>query len=152
MLKSWVDDLKDLRIRPADENDVPTLVTLAEKLMPKMASTRKRMSMLRRAMRSPDYELLVAELNGEIVGFIDRWDVYDLAEGAILSSVGNLYVIPRLRRRGVGGELLRKIVKSAKRKGTREIHVTTRLNNKPAIDLYEKHGFVKRNLQLEMEL
>ena len=144
--------MKGLRIRPADKNDIPILVTLAEKFMPKMASTRKRMSMLRRAMGNPDYELLVAEFNGEIVGFIDRWDIYDLAEGAILSSVENLYIIPRFRRRGMGGELLQKIVKSAKRKGAREIHVSTRFGNKPAIDLYEKHGFVKKNLQLEMEL
>ena len=103
-------------------------------------------------MKNPDYELLVAEFNGGIVGFIDRWDIYDLAEGAILSSVENLYVIPQFRKRGVGGELLQKIVESAKSKGAREIHVTTRLGNKHAIELYKKHGFVKRNLQLEMEL
>ena len=91
-------------------------------------------------------------MNGEIVGFIDRWNIYDLSEGAILSSVENLYVVPRFRRRGVGGELLQKIVKGAKRKGVREIHVSTRFDNKFAIDLYEKHGFMKRNMQLEMEL
>jgi ribosomal protein S18 acetylase RimI-like enzyme len=144
--------LKRLKVRPADDNDVPTLVALAEKFMPKMASARERTIMLRRAMRNPDYELLVAEFNREIVGFIDRWDIYDLAEGAILSYVENLYVIPRFRRRGVGGELLQKIVESAKRKGAREIHVFTELDNKLAISLYKKHGFVKRGLQLEMEL
>lgn len=144
--------MKGLKIRPLDEDDVPTFVTLAEKFMPKMASARKRADVLKQALRDPNYELLVAELDKEIIGFIDRWDISDFAHGAKLSYMENLYVLPQFRRKGVGDTLLEKIVKSAKSKGAREIHVTTRFDNKPAIDLYEKHGFVKRNLQLEMEL
>jgi len=108
--------------------------------------------MLRQALRSPTYELLVAELDRGIVGFIDRWDLPDFAHGGKLSYIENLYVLPQFRRKGVGDMLLKKIVESAKRKGAHEIHVTTGFNNKPAISLYKKFGFLKRSLQLEIEL
>jgi len=144
--------LESLRIRPVDENDLPALVILAGKFMPKMASARRRVRVLKQALEDPNYELLVAELDGEIAGFIDRWDIPDFVHGAKLSYVQNLYILPRFRRKSVGGELLRKIVESAKRKGALEIHVTTEFGNKPAIGLYKRHGFVKEALQLEMGL
>jgi len=74
--------------------------------------------------------LLVAELDRVIVGFIDRWDLPDFAHGGKLSYIENLCVIPQFRRKGVGDVLI----------------------NKPAISMYKKHGFLKRSLQLEIEL
>lgn len=32
-----------------------------------------------------------------------------------------------------------------------EIHITTRFDNKPAINLYRKYGLVKEHLELEKE-
>ena len=141
-----------MRIRPVDEDDVTTLVILAEKFMPKMASARKRADVLKQALKDPNYELLVAELDKEIIGFIDRWDISDFAHGTKLSYIENLYVLPQFRRKGAGDTLLEKIVESARRKGAHEIYIATGLEYKPAISLYKKHGFVKRGLQLEMEL
>ena len=42
-------------------------------------------------------------------------------------------------------------MKSAENMGVLEIHVTTRFDNKPAINLYKKHGLVKELLALEKE-
>ena len=62
--------VKSIRIRPANEKDLPSLVILAEEFMPREADNEKRVNVLKQALRNPDYELLVAELEGEIVGFI----------------------------------------------------------------------------------
>ena len=144
--------MSNLRVRRADENDIPVLLMLAEEFMSDVEATReRRMEILRKALRNPDYELVVAELEGATVGFIDQWILHDFAHGAKLSSIQNLYITSKHRRTGVGSRLLEEIIRSAEKKGVLEIHVVTEFENEPAIDLYRKHGFVEESLQLEKE-
>jgi ribosomal protein S18 acetylase RimI-like enzyme len=144
--------LSNLKIRRADERDISVLLILAEEFMSEVeASREKRMKILRKALRSPDYELVVVELDGETVGFIDQWIIHDFAHGAKLSYIQNLYITSKHRRKGVGSRLLEEIIRSAENKGVLEIHVVTEFENKPSIRLYRKHGFVEESLQLERE-
>jgi ribosomal protein S18 acetylase RimI-like enzyme len=144
--------LSNLKIRRADERDIPVLLMLAEEFMPEVAATReKRMEILRKALRNSDYELVVAELDRETVGFVDQWIIHDFAHGAKLSYIQNLYIISKHRRKGIGSKLLEEIILSAENKGILEIHVVTEFENKPAINLYRKHGLVEESLQLERE-
>jgi len=144
--------LSNLKIRRADESDIPVLLMLVEEFMPEVEATReKRMKILRKALRNTDYELMVAELDGQAVGFIDQWIIHDFAHGAKLSYIQNLYVTSKNRRKGVGSRLLEEIIRSAEHKDVLEIHVVTEFENKPAISLYRKHGFVEESLQLERE-
>ena len=144
--------MSNLKIRRADERDISVLLILAEEFMSEVeASREKRMKILRKALRNPDYELVVTELDGEIVGFIDQWIIHDFAHGARLSYIQNLYITSKHRSKGIGSKLLEEIIRSAENKGVLEIHVVTEFENKPAINLYRKHGFVEESLQLERE-
>ena len=143
--------VKSIRIRPANEKDLPSLVILAEEFMPREADNEKRVNVLNQALRNPDYELLVAELEGEIVGFIDQWVIHDFTHGAKHSYIHNLYVSSKHRRKGIASKLLQEAMKNARNMRVSEIHVTTRFDNKLAINLYKKHGLVKEHLQLEKE-
>ena len=144
--------MSTLRVRRADETEIPVLLMLAEEFMSEVEATReKRMEILRKALRNPDYALVVAELNGETVGFIDQWIIHDFAHGAKLSYIQNLYITTKHRKKGIGSRLLDEIIRSAEHKGVLEIHVVTEFKNKPAISLYRKHGFVEESLQLERE-
>ena len=144
--------MSDLRVRRADESDIPVLLMHAEEFMSDVEATReKRMEILRKALRNPDYELVVAELDGETVGFIDQWIIHDFAHGAKLSYIQNLYVISKHRKKGIGSRLLEEITRSAETQGVLEIHIVTEFENKPAITLYRKHGFLEESLQLERE-
>jgi ribosomal protein S18 acetylase RimI-like enzyme len=124
---------------------------LADEFMPREATREKRMEILRTALRNPDYELLVAELEGEIVGFIDQWVIQDFVHGAKLGYIQNLYVTPEHRRKGIGARLLQESLKRAEDKGVLEIHVVTEFDNEPAINLYRTHGLTQESLQLEKE-
>jgi ribosomal protein S18 acetylase RimI-like enzyme len=143
--------LSNLWVRRADESDIPILSMLAEEFMPQEATREKRKEILRHILKNPDYELLVAELDGKIAGFIGQWIIHDFAHGAKLSYIQNLYVTSKHRRKGVGSRLLGEIMKSAKRKGVLEIHVVTEFGNRSAINLYRKYGLVRESLQLERE-
>ena len=141
----------NLRVRRADESDIPVLSMLAEEFMPEETTREKRIEILGQALKNPDYELLLAELDGNIAGFIDQWIIHDFAHGAKLSYIQNFHVTSKHRRKGIGSRLLQEVLRSAKNKGVLEIHVVTEFENKPAINLYRKHGLVKESLQLERE-
>ena len=143
--------MSNLWVRRADESDIPILSMLAEEFMPQEATREKRKEILRHILKNPDYELLVAELEGKIAGFIDQWIIHDFAHGAKLSYIQNLYVTSKHGRKGVGSRLLGEIMKSAKKKGVLEIHVVTEFGNRSAINLYRKYGLVRESLQLERE-
>ena len=139
------------RIRSASEKDVQILVKLAEEFIPGEADAKKRIVVLNQALKNPNYELLVAELEGEIVGFIDQWIIQDFTYGAKLSYIHSLYVSSKHRRKGIASRLLQETIRSAKDRKVSEIHITTRFDNKPAISLYKKHGLVREHLELERE-
>jgi aminoglycoside 3-N-acetyltransferase I len=143
--------VKSIKVRPADKKDLGSLVTLAEEFIPEEADNGKRIEVLKQALRDPNYELLVADLEGEVIGFIDQWVIHDFTHGAKLSYIHNLYVSSEHRRRGVASKLLQEVIKNARNMEVSEIHVTTRFDNKPAINLYRKHGLVREHLQLEKE-
>lgn len=143
--------MSNLRVGRANESDIPVLLMIAEKSMPEEATREKRADALKQALKNPNYELLVAELDGEIVGFTDQWIINDFAHGAKLSYIQNLYVAAKHRRKGIGDRLLQEIMRNAETKGVLEIHVVTEFENEPAINLYKKHGLVRESLQLEKE-
>jgi len=143
--------VKSIKVRSANEKDLQSLVILAEEFIPGETDNRKRIAVLKQALRNPNYELLVAELEEEIVGFIDQWIIHDFTHGAKLSYIHSLYVSSEHRRKGVASSLLQEAMKNARNMEVSEIHITTRFDNKPAINLYRKHGLVKEHLQLEKE-
>jgi len=143
--------VSNLWVRRADESDISILSMLAEEFMPQGPTREKRKEILRHILKNPDYELLVAELDGKIAGFIDQWIIHDFAHGAKLSYIQNLYITSKHRKKGVGSRLLEEIIRSAENKGVLEIHVVTEFENEAAINLYRKHGLVEESLQLERE-
>lgn len=130
-----------MKVRKTGKSDRGAVLRLAEELMPQEALESERIKSLETALNDHDYELWVAEFNGEIVGFIDQWVIRDFAHGANLSFIQNLYVTPKHRRKGIGEKLLQQIIKSAEDRGVKEIHVSTRFENKPAIKLYKNMDF-----------
>ena len=140
-----------VRVRRAGEGDISMLMAFAEEFMHGAATNEERLAVLKGSLKDPNYELWVAEVNGEMAGFIDMWIIHDFCHGGKLSYIQNLYVAQKYRRMGVGSKLLQKIIERARERKALEIHVVTGLNNEPAIRLYKKHGLTKESLQLERE-
>jgi ribosomal protein S18 acetylase RimI-like enzyme len=55
-------------------------------------------------------------------------------------------VVPEFQGRGFGGELMAAALRAAKEHGYRQVSLTVHPQN-PAIALYERHGFEKRELR-----
>jgi [ribosomal protein S18]-alanine N-acetyltransferase len=82
-----------------------------------------------------DAELLVAEIEGEVVGYSVCWIAGDQAE------LGNLAVAEAARGRGLGRRLLEAAVDGMRERGAAEIFLEVRASNLGAQRMYRAHGF-----------
>ena len=87
------------------------------------------------AARNPNYRFLVAEENGEILGYCGFVYVLDEAE------IPNVCVSAEARRRGIGRALMSALVEMAGELGIVTLHLEVRKSNLPAQNLYHAIGF-----------
>jgi len=84
-------------------------------------------------------ELLVAEWQGEVIGFIHYAMHEDIIDGGMNAFITAFYVVPRFRNKRIGSRLLKGAIQSALEKGAVGISASTA--NPDARRLYERHDF-----------
>ena len=96
-------------------------------------------SLLNHLYESHPYGFLVAELDGKVVGYVIgamRWG----SNGHVIA----IAVDPPYRRRGIGTQLLEKIMERLRSKGARVVRLEVRKGNLPAQGFYSSFGFKPR--------
>ncbi|MEQ9716268.1 MAG: GNAT family N-acetyltransferase [Candidatus Asgardarchaeum sp.] len=93
----------------------------------------------------------VAAIDNKIIGYVDIIFFQDIAHGGFLGQIQNLIVAKEYRGQGIGKRLAKKAIDFAKEMGFKELHVWTKFDNVKAISLYEKMGFKRSSLLLEIE-
>ena len=106
---------------------------------------------LEKLLATENYVILVAELDRKIVGFIDYYILPSVWEKWNEATINYLFIHKDYQGRGIGSKLLREVIKQTDKMGIMELHVGTEKENKRAIHLYKKHGFLKEYLLLERE-
>jgi ribosomal protein S18 acetylase RimI-like enzyme len=142
-----MDDVTDDRIavRRAVSSDEAALLALdqsawsAESGFPSMTTPDRTSFFDERS--GPDAHL-IAEYNGELVGYLRLQDKYPLVEGAGVLAINGLAVSASARRLGVGSALLEEAAAEGKRRGARKITLNVFSSNTVAQRLYERHGYV----------
>ena len=104
---------------------------------------------IKKLLATENYVILVAELNGTLVGFVDYYVLPSIWEKWNEATINYLFVHKDYQGRGVGSKLLKEVTKRTDEMGIMELHVGTEMDNKRAIHLYKKHGFTKEYLLLE---
>jgi len=138
-----------IKIRKADLGDLDQINSLSEELLGSSVGDRREMFV--KALENKDYLCLVAETNGEVVGFIDIWAFPDVSHGAYLAQIQNLVVTEKIRGKGIGTRLIEEVISFFKKRKYHELHVWTEKENRGAVRLYKRLGFRKEQLLLEME-
>ncbi|MFI8874405.1 GNAT family N-acetyltransferase [Streptomyces sp. NPDC055243] len=85
---------------------------------------------------------LVAELHGEVVGYIRIGFPTSLLANAHVRQILGFAVADEARGRGVGRGLVRAAVELARRQGARRVTLRVLGHNTPARTLYASEGFV----------
>ena len=98
----------------------------------------------------PDIELLVAELNGELIGSgyarIEEAKVY--LKHPKHAYLGFMYIDPAHRGKGVNQKIITALKKWATEKNVYELRLQVYYDNLPAIKAYEKVGFSKLMIKM----
>ena len=84
-----------------------------------------------------DAYYLAAEVNGELIAYAGIFYVADVAD------VHTITVVEKYRRKGVGRELLKRLIDWARVKKADAIMLEMRVGNDAARPLYEQYGFVE---------
>jgi GNAT superfamily N-acetyltransferase len=95
-------------------------------------------------------ELIVAEQDDAVVGFIHYVMHNDIIDGGPNAFITAFYVTPNYRRKGIGSALLSRTIQDALKKGAVGIESST--TNPEAHRLYEKHGFKRFRGEIFLEI
>ena len=87
-------------------------------------------------------DVLVAEVEGTITGYVRLTHPYPLASSAHVLHVSGIAVAPAFQRRGVGTALLAAAEREARGRGARRLTLRVLAHNAGARHLYERAGFV----------
>jgi ribosomal-protein-alanine N-acetyltransferase len=91
--------------------------------------------MFRDELKNERAYYLIARNGGEAVGYCGMWHVVN--EGHIT----NLAVLPEFRRRGIGRDMVNKMIEYAVNKEMVGLTLEVRMGNAAALGLYAKMGF-----------
>lgn len=98
--------------------------------------------------------LLVAELNGELVGtgHATLKQSLEYLSHDRHAYLGLMYVTPECRGQGIVQQIIDKLVEWAKSKGIDECYLDVYSANEPAVRAYEKYGFRKNLVEMKLHL
>jgi len=143
-------------LRPCEDRDLKAVAELLNELK-EVASTdsdfhEEDLKDIFKAMANSDVYLnLVAEMNGEIVGFISMIFYKTLFHKGGTALINELIVSDRHRGKGIGRMLIDRAREEAIGRGMDELEVGTEKTNKAAQAFYKKCGFDEEYILLGME-
>lgn len=135
-------------LRLAKPGDARLLARMSRDYIEHGLTWRWRPEHLARKIRAPEAVVLVAELDVGGVRFIGGFAVMDFELGGDLekAQLTLLAVHPNIRRRNIGGQLLRWLHKSARVAGCQHIELQVRADNYTARRFYQKFGYQEEAL------
>ncbi|WP_459753030.1 N-acetyltransferase family protein [Streptomyces sennicomposti] len=136
--------MPDLHIRPATFADEEPLAALDRDTWSPLHAVQPRPQPPYEPFfteRSGPPEILVAELDGAVVGYLRLGLATPLECNAHVRQIRGLAVADKARGAGVGRALLRAAREEARRQGARRITLRVLGHNTPARRLYESEGY-----------
>jgi len=101
----------------------------------------------------PNNELIVAELDGEIVGTLQLVITPSLSyKGSKRSMVESVRVDSKLRGQGIGRQMMLWAMERARERGCISMHLTSHGDREDAHRFYEKLGFAKSHVGMKLSL
>ena len=150
--------MENLLIRDMTENDIGQVQILMGQLneifetQHDISGTAIKTTFLEMTDKKDNYINLIAEENGEIVGFISSaiYKTFFHSGGTLL--INELIVDKVCRGRNVGKVLLDRIVELAEELGLNEVEVGTTFDNTGAIKFYKANGLTDESVVLGKDL
>jgi GNAT superfamily N-acetyltransferase len=103
--------------------------------------------------KDSNHELIVAELNGEIIGTLQLMFLPSISvQGGLRAQVESVRVDKKYRGRGIGSELMKWTIERVKEHGAHVVQLTTHRSRDDAHRFYERLGFSGSHLGMKLSL
>jgi GNAT superfamily N-acetyltransferase len=146
--------------RPAQRADLPSIVRmLAED---DLGSRRERFEeplpgsyyeAFEAIDEDPNHELIVAEMNGEVIGTLHLMFLPSISyQGRLRAQVESVRVDGDYRGRGIGGEMMKWAMERARGRHAHLVQLTTHKSRQDAHRFYERLGFKGSHLGMKLDL
>lgn len=101
----------------------------------------------------PNAYLLVAEREGNVVGFLQLWFLRSVGKkGALQARLGDFFVAGNARGAGVGRRMVEHAVEIARRRGCAYIFLASHQSRADAHRFYQRLGFIPEHLGMTLYL
>lgn len=128
-----------LSIRPAVLQDLDALASIDARCFPPgIAYPREEIAFL---LLNPTIITLVAERSGIIVALAALERRRRTRQKARYGELVTIEVMPEFRRESIGGSLYRTLESQLRKWGGSSIHLHVSVENRPALDFYQRLGF-----------
>ena len=149
--------MNNILIRKANESDLLSIKKLMDELVEAMDKTEDIDPQLilencQNLLRYPNSYLLVAEIEDNIVGFINFTTRKTVLHPGLSGLIDELVITKSHRNKGIGKQLLLAAIEKCKQLGCCEVEVSTENVNSKARKFYKRCGFTECGVLLEMDL
>lgn len=101
----------------------------------------------------PNYELLIAEVDGEVIGTLQLIFLLSISfQGGLRSQVESVRVDKRFQNQKIGSQLMEHAIQIAKARGAHVMQLTTHNTREDAHRFYERLGFKSSHLGMKLNL
>ena len=103
--------------------------------------------------RDSNHELIVAELNGEVIGTLHLMFLPSLSyQGGLRAQVESVRVDKRYQGREIGSDMMQWAIERARMRGAHLVQLTTHKSRADAHRFYERLGFKGTHLGMKLSL
>jgi GNAT superfamily N-acetyltransferase len=151
---------KETIFRLATRADLPSIVCMLAD--DELGSQRERVerplsesyySAFEQINKDPNHELIVAELEGEVIGTLHLMFLPSVSfQGGLRAQIESVRVDKRFQSRGIGSEMMKWAMERAKQRGAHMVQLTTHKSRLDAHRFYERLGFKGSHLGMKLSL
>src|SRR5215208_6947684 len=144
--------------RPATRSDLPAIVRMLAD--DELGSQRERVedplptsyySAFEQIESDPNHELIVAELNGEVIGTLHLMFLPSVSfQGGLRAQIESVRVDKRFQSQGIGSEMMKWAMDRARQRGAHAVQLTTHKSRLDAHRFYERLGFKGSHLGMKL--
>ena len=151
---------RDLIFRRAARADLPSIIRLLAD--DDLGSQRERnedplpdsyYSAYKEIHKDPNHELIVAELNGEVIGTLHLMFLPSISfQGGLRAQIESVRIDNQHQNRGIGSQMMNWAIERAKERGAHFVQLTTHKTRGDAHRFYERLGFEGTHLGMKLSL
>lgn len=152
--------MNEIVFRLAKREDLPAIVRMLSD--DDLGSQRERFedplpetyyTALEQINRDSNHELIVAELNGEVIGTLHLMFLPSLSfQGGLRAQIESVRVDASQRGQGFGSEMMKWTIERAKARGAHVVQLTTHRSREEAHRFYARLGFKGTHLGMKLSL